>query len=52
MDIVINNAGVAAHGPVVDLEEQEWDQVMGVNLKAPFLVTAQSIYVCAGHSIV
>jgi len=43
IDIVINNAGVAAHGPVVDLEEEEWDQVMDVNLKAPFLVTHNTL---------
>jgi NAD(P)-dependent dehydrogenase (short-subunit alcohol dehydrogenase family) len=43
IDIVINNAGVAAHGPVVDLEEDEWDQVMDVNLKAPFLVTQHTL---------
>jgi NAD(P)-dependent dehydrogenase (short-subunit alcohol dehydrogenase family) len=43
IDIVINNAGIAAHGPVVDLEEDEWDQVMDVNLKAPFLVTRHTL---------
>ena len=43
IDIVINNAGIAAHGPVVDLEEEEWDQVMDVNLKAPFLVTQHTL---------
>ncbi|MBI07556.1 MAG: hypothetical protein CMM54_11295 [Rhodospirillaceae bacterium] len=43
IDIVINNAGIAAHGPVVDLEEEEWDQVMDVNLKAPFLVTHHTL---------
>ena len=43
IDIVINNAGVAAHGPVVDLEEDEWDLVMDVNLKAPYLVTQHTL---------
>jgi len=43
IDIVINNAGIAAHGPVVDLEEEEWDQVMDINLKAPFLVTQHTL---------
>ena len=43
IDIVINNAGVSAHGPVVDLEEGAWDQVMDVNLKAPFLVTRAAL---------
>ncbi len=43
IDIVINNAGVAAHGPVVELEEEEWSKVMDVNLKAPFLVTQHTL---------
>ena len=43
IDIVINNAGIAAHGPVVDLEEEEWNQVMDVNLKAPYLVTQHTL---------
>ncbi len=43
IDIVINNAGVAAHGAVVDLEEDEWDLVMDVNLKAPYLVTQYTL---------
>ena len=43
IDIVINNAGVAAHGPGVDLGEEEWDRVMDVNLKAPFLVTQHTL---------
>jgi NAD(P)-dependent dehydrogenase (short-subunit alcohol dehydrogenase family) len=43
IDIVVNNAGVAAHGPVVALEEAEWNKVMDVNLKAPFLVTQHTL---------
>ncbi len=37
VDILINNAGVNVRGPAVDLSEADWDAVLAVNLKAPFL---------------
>jgi 3-oxoacyl-[acyl-carrier protein] reductase len=38
-DIVVNNAGVAHYGLLADLSEEEWDDVMAVNLKGTFLCT-------------
>ncbi|MBC8080597.1 MAG: 3-oxoacyl-ACP reductase FabG [Gorillibacterium sp.] len=38
-DILVNNAGVAHYGLLADLAEDEWDQVIGVNLKGTFLTT-------------
>jgi len=38
IDIVMNNAGVGAYRKVVDMDEAFWDNIMAVNLKAPFLV--------------
>jgi 3-oxoacyl-[acyl-carrier protein] reductase len=38
-DILINNAGIAHYGLLSDVSEEEWDNVMAVNLKAPFLCT-------------
>lgn len=39
-DIVVNNAGVYPRGPrLVDLPLAEWDRIMGVNVRAPFLVS-------------
>jgi len=37
IDILVNNAGVASLAPFVDLTEEQWDFVMGVNLKGTFL---------------
>jgi len=37
VDILINNAGVVTFTPVVDLTEEEWDLIIDVNLKGPFL---------------
>ena len=35
--ILINNAGVLRPTPVIDIEEDEWDMVVGVNLKGTYL---------------
>jgi NAD(P)-dependent dehydrogenase (short-subunit alcohol dehydrogenase family) len=37
VDILVNNAGVVGFNPLADLTEEQWDFVMGVNLKGPFL---------------
>lgn len=39
LDILINNAGISEGGPFQDLTPDEWDRVMGTNLRGPFLVT-------------
>ena len=38
LDILVNNAGVFPRSEFLDLEETEWDHVLGVNLKGSFLV--------------
>ncbi len=37
VDILVNNAGVISFAPVVDMSVEQWDSVMAVNLKGPFL---------------
>lgn len=37
VDILINNAGINARGPAAELAESDWDAVVAINLKAPFL---------------
>jgi len=39
VDILINNAGLSIDAPFLELSESDWDQVMGVNLKGPFLLS-------------
>jgi NAD(P)-dependent dehydrogenase (short-subunit alcohol dehydrogenase family) len=36
MDILVNNAGVITRKDIVDLEEDEWDRILGVNLKSVY----------------
>ena len=38
LDVLVNNASLFASGPLLEVEETEWDRVMAVNLKAPFLL--------------
>lgn len=38
-DIIVNNAGISHFGLLSDVSEEDWDQVMNVNLKGAFLCT-------------
>jgi 2-deoxy-D-gluconate 3-dehydrogenase len=35
-DILVNNAGIAARGPAMEQTEEDWDRVLGVNLRGMF----------------
>jgi NAD(P)-dependent dehydrogenase (short-subunit alcohol dehydrogenase family) len=37
IDILLNNAGTAAPGPLLELPDEVWDRVMNVNLKGYYL---------------
>lgn len=37
VDVLHNNAGVIRYGTVVDMPEEDWDWVMNINLRAPYL---------------
>jgi len=39
IDILVNNAGLIHRSPLLDYQEQDWDAVMNVNLKAVFLLS-------------
>ena len=39
VDILINNAGLSLDAPFLELSENDWDKVVGVNLKGPFLLS-------------
>jgi NAD(P)-dependent dehydrogenase (short-subunit alcohol dehydrogenase family) len=43
IDCLINNAGVLSYGNAVELTESEWDRVMAVNVKGPFLCAKYAI---------
>lgn len=39
IDVLVNNAGIQTDRSFLDLPEDEWEQVLGVNLKGTFLVS-------------
>jgi 3-oxoacyl-[acyl-carrier protein] reductase len=39
VDILVNNAGISRPQPLEEITEQDWDEVIAVNLKSCFLVT-------------
>lgn len=43
LDVVVNSAGLWLEGPSQDVTEDEWDLVMGVNLKGAFFLIKECI---------
>lgn len=41
VDILVNNAGVAKTGLVTETPTEDWDEVIGVNLRAAFMVARE-----------
>ena len=39
IDILINNAGVEPHAPLLDMDEWDWQRTLDVNLSGPFYTT-------------
>ncbi len=36
LDVLVNNAGINKQGPIDAVTEEDWDEIMAVNLKGPF----------------
>jgi NAD(P)-dependent dehydrogenase (short-subunit alcohol dehydrogenase family) len=55
LDVVINNAGIDVTKPIMELTVNEWDNVMKVNLRGPFVMAKAALPVMAeqqgGHII-
>jgi NAD(P)-dependent dehydrogenase (short-subunit alcohol dehydrogenase family) len=43
IDILVNNAGIQRYGTVTTISEQEWDEVLDINLKGAFLMSKHII---------
>lgn len=43
LDILVNNAGIVQQTPFEQLTEQQWDQVLDVNLKGQFLCSQEAV---------
>jgi 2-deoxy-D-gluconate 3-dehydrogenase len=45
IDILVNNAGIIRRAPLVEFTEQDWDDVMDVNLRSLFLLSQACVRV-------
>jgi 3-oxoacyl-[acyl-carrier protein] reductase len=43
LDIVVNNAGMGIFGPLAEITTEQWDQIMAVNARGPFLLCREAI---------
>ena len=44
IDILVNNAGIAPpNTKLLDISEEEWDEILDINLKSMFLVTKEAL---------
>lgn len=43
IDILVNNAGIQRYGTVTTTSEEEWDEVLDINLKGAFLMSKYAI---------
>jgi NAD(P)-dependent dehydrogenase (short-subunit alcohol dehydrogenase family) len=42
VDVLVNNSGVVIHKPLLEHTEQDWDDVVGVNLKGAFFMAQET----------
>jgi NAD(P)-dependent dehydrogenase (short-subunit alcohol dehydrogenase family) len=42
IDVLVNNAGIYPSRPIAETSVEEWDRVMAVNLRGPFLCTREA----------
>ena len=43
LDILVNNAGVIGAGPIAETTTEEWDRIVDIDLKGPFLFARAAI---------
>jgi 3-oxoacyl-[acyl-carrier protein] reductase len=49
VDVLVNNAGIFERKPALEMEEEDWDQVLDVNLKGAFFCAQAAARVMIGH---
>ncbi len=43
LDVLVNNAGMGAHGSIIEMSKEDWDRSIAVNLTGPFLLMKAAI---------
>jgi 2-deoxy-D-gluconate 3-dehydrogenase len=49
LDILVNNAGIIRRAPALEFSEQDWDDVLHINLKALFFLSQAAARVMVGQ---
>jgi NAD(P)-dependent dehydrogenase (short-subunit alcohol dehydrogenase family) len=55
IDVLVNNAGIGYETPFLEIPEEQWDEVIATNLRAPFLLSqlvAREMAATGGGAIV
>ena len=54
IDVLFNNAGICAYGLAHELTEAEWDTMLDINLKGPWIVARRVIphMIAAGRGVI
>ena len=43
VDILVNNHGIWNDGPIAEMTEETWDEIMRVNLKSFYLLCSKTV---------
>ena len=43
INILINNAGICPERKIIETSTEEWDKVMDINLRAPFILSREAL---------
>ena len=43
LDILVNNAGISVFGPLAETSTEDWDRIMAVNARGPFMLCRESL---------
>jgi NAD(P)-dependent dehydrogenase (short-subunit alcohol dehydrogenase family) len=49
LDALVNNAGIAIFGPILQTSFEDWSRVLAVNLSGPFLMTQAAVPLMREH---
>lgn len=49
LDVLVNSASTFESAPLLAISEADWDRVMAVNLKGPFLLSQAAVPLLRGH---
>lgn len=53
VDVVVNNAGIGDHAGLLDRPMEQWDRVLAVNLRGPYMVVRYAVpHMPAGSAVV